>query len=129
MKKPRKKYTLKVIRREVSDYDDRKSLVGYFDTTAVSIRQAWNNIRYTNGFRDYDSGDTSVTYHYQVTAIEDIDPDVPTYQTEDDFIPEEGKDISLFEEQPEEEKQPLYATIDGINYILTDNGEYTEIFD
>ena len=129
MKKPRKKYTLKVVRREVSEYEEHKSFVGYFDTTAVSIRQAWNNIRYSNKFCDYDSGDTSVSYHYEVTDIEDIDPDVPTYQLEDDFEPEPGEDISLFEEQPEEEKLPLYATIDGIDCILTDNGEYTEIFD
>ena len=129
MKKPRKKYTLKVIRREASDYDDRKSFVGYFDTTAVSIRQAWNNIRYSNNFRDYDSGDISVSYHYEVTDIENIDPDVNVYQDQDDFEPKPGEDISLFEEHPEEETKPLYATIDGIDYILTDNGEYTEIFD
>ena len=129
MKKPRKKYTLKVIRREVSDYDDHKTVIGYFDTTAVSIMQAWSNIRYSNNFRDYDSGDISVSYHYEVSDIEDIDPDVKVYQDQDDFIPESGKDISLFEEHPEEETKPLYATIDGINYILTDNGEYTEIFD
>lgn len=129
MKKPRKKYTLKVVRREESEFDTQSYFLGYYETTAVSIRQAWNNIRYSNGFNDSSNDYASITYHYEVTDIEDIDPDVPTYQLEDDFEPEPGEDISLFEEQPEEEKLPLYATIDGIDYILTDNGEYTEIFD
>ncbi len=129
MKKPRKKYVLSVTRHEVSEYSDYHRYIGDYETVAVSIRQAWNNIRFSNELKNHDSGDTYIYYSYTVTNITDIDPDVPIYQTEDDFLAERDEDISLFEEEPEEEKLPLYATIDGVDYILTDNGEYTEIFD
>ena len=128
MKKPRKRYLLKVTKHELSDYSEEHRCIGTFETVAVSIRQAWSNIRFSNDLRDWCYDDSEVKYTYEVIDIEDIDPDVPTYQTEDDFEPN-GEDISLFEEREEEEKLPLYATIDGIDYILTDNGEYTEIFD
>lgn len=129
MKKPRKKYTLKVLRKDISEYKDEVTFVGIHETTAVSIRQAWNNIRFNNDFQDRDYDTYSTVYLYEVLNIEDIDPDVNVYQDEDDFLPKDGEEISLFEEKPEEEAKPLYITVDGIDYILTDNGEYTEIYD
>jgi hypothetical protein len=53
MKKPRKIYTLKVIRKETTDYSTDTYVIGEFTTTAVTIRQAWNNIRYQNKFNDF----------------------------------------------------------------------------
>lgn len=129
MRKPRKQYQIKVIRREISDTSIIEVKEGLFSTTAVSIRQAWNNIRYQHGFNPTNYGSFRVEYDYQVIKVIDIDPDVDIYHKKDTFEPTPGEDISLFLHLSDEETKPEFVTINGVDYILTDNGEYTEIFD
>ena len=129
MKKPRKIYTLRVIRKETTDYSTDSYVIGEFTTTAVTIRQAWNNIRYQNKFNDFYNDYSEIIFKYEVTDIKNLDPDVCAYHVEDDFEAEKDEEISLFEEENYDDIKPLYATIDGVNYILNDMGEYSEIFD
>ncbi len=134
MRGQRKKYKLTVRRLEVNDFSDYGTYLGTFTTIATSKKAAWKNIRFRHGFNPYDSGDTAVSYSYKVISEEPIDPVNPV--GEKVKVKKTKQGVEVFPDEafldvidPEEEKKPLYITKDGIEYILTDNGEYTEIYD
>lgn len=86
-----------------TEWDRTSRVLGHFFSFASSQRKAISNIRFKNGFRDYDTLTEEVSFHF--VLVEDF------YSVED------------------EDRLPLYRTMNGEDYILTDGGTYEFICD
>ncbi len=115
MKKTKFKFTFRIYEEYITDWDERKVVKGTFSSVATSERKAINNICFREGFRNTSGADYIVKYTYQLIEVEEeklIEPEQRPWPTDEDGEP-----------------LPLRKRENGIDYILTDNGEYTEVYD
>lgn len=116
--KTKYKYTFQIIVTISTDWETNRYIKGTYSSVATSEKKAINNICFREGFRNHDDGEQYVEYTYKLLEVE-----------EEKLIEEEQKPIREWPVDEDGDPLPLRKRENGIDYILTDNGEYTEVYD
>lgn len=118
MKKTKYKFTFQIYKHYITEWEEDTKLVGTFHNTATSEKKAINNICWREDFRNHYGADYTIKYTYKLLDCE-----------EEKLIEEEQEPIREWPVDEDGDPLPLRKRENGIDYILTDNGEYTEVYD
>lgn len=116
MKKTQKKYTFQIYETVSTDWSDEKKYLGTYSSVAPTEAKAISNIWFREKLRNHADGNYYVKYTYKLISIE-----------EESMIEKEPEDN--WPKDEDGDPLPLRKRENGIDYILTDNGEYTEVYD
>lgn len=117
MKKEKRKYTLRIYRIEITEWNNQIDPIGEYDTYAVSAEKAFSQICYRMNLRNHGGDGYEILYRYELVGQEETKPE-----------PEEEEDVRI--PMPwDDDYKPLRKVENGVELILADNGEYVEVFD